>query len=122
MGRRLSSSRASLGAGGVARLAGRRASLSSASLGAGGGGVSAGRGSGSVSAGVLGVVASAGGLRSALGGDEVVVVNAVLDAVAICLVVSSGALALGAVGDTLGGGVDLAAVGRGDLWNIRVSH
>lgn len=124
MGRRLSSSRASLGAGGAAGLGSSRASGSRASLGASGGGVSAGRGSGGISVGVLGVVATsaAGSLRSALGGDEVVLADAALDAVAIGLVVSSGALALRAGGDTLGGGVDLAAVGRGNLWDIRVSH
>lgn len=123
MGGRLRGSRAGLGAGGVARLGGRRASRSRASLSTSGG-ASAGRGSGGVSVGVLGIAATSGtgSLRGALGGGEVVLADAALDAVAIGLVVSSGALALGAGGDTLGGGVDLAAVGRGDLWNIRVSH
>lgn len=109
---------AGLGAGAVARL-GSRASGSSASLRARGRGVSAGRGGGGVGVGG-GVVAasSAGSLRGALGGDEVVFVDALVGAVAKGLDVSSGALALGAVGDTLGGGVGLGAVGRGDLLDV----
>lgn len=50
------------------------------------------------------------------------VVDALLDAVAKGLGISSAAVALGALGDTLGGGVGLGAVGRGDLLDIRVSH
>lgn len=49
-------------------------------------------------------------------------VDALLDAVAEGLVISGGALALGALGDTLGGVVGLRVAGRGDLLDISVSH
>lgn len=50
------------------------------------------------------------------------VVDATLDAVAKGLGISGAAVALGALGDTLGGGVGLGTVGRWDLLDIRVSH
>lgn len=49
-------------------------------------------------------------------------VDALLGAISVGLGISSAAVALGAGGDTLGGGVDLRAVGRGDLLEIGVSH